>query len=178
MRERYLIRLYRHSRMGFIVVILFMLTYAWFLRKKMDMMYFPFNAMFAYERTGQDTILVYRLKLNDNPLNYTQFPYWKKDFLETSLRVYAHYLQAGRQVYAGQYILDKWGRKGWGDLMMKNLTPLDLDDQKQLAWYATFAGARLKTGDQVSLQYYRLIPDNIKGLVVADSGVVIKMPLQ
>ena len=151
MKDWFLFRLYRNSRLGFLVVILFILGYAYCLTHKMDMMMFPYNAMFAYDRKPGDSIMSYRIMVNDKDMHYTRFSYWKKDFLETSPRVFAHYLASGNTVYVDQYIKDSWGHGAMATWIKSRLSPGAVDLPAQMAWYARKAGIKARPGDVLSL---------------------------
>ena len=72
------------------------------------MMVFPYNAMFAYDRKPGDSIISYRIMVNERTYTTPDFLIGKKDFLETSPRVFAHYLESENTVYVDQYVKDRW----------------------------------------------------------------------
>lgn len=138
MRSLYLFRLYRQSKIGFIGVSLFVFVYALLLVKRMDMMLFPYNAMFAYNRSAADSGIVYRVKASEQPVLFTAFAYWKKDLLETAAFVYGRYVEAAHQVYLEQYLRSKPAFFQYE--FLQALYPSQASTAGWYRWYARLAG--------------------------------------
>lgn len=156
MHHLYLLRLYRHSKIGFIAAVLFVCVYTLLLLKRMDMMLFPYNAMFAYNRSAVDSGIVYRVKANDQPVLFTTFAYWKKDLLETSAFVYGRYVEADRKVYLEQYLLSKPALFQCN--LLHALYPGRASTAGWYRWYAAMAG--MPGATQFSMWKYRLKQHN------------------
>ena len=90
MSSTFLYKLLKHSKWAFVCVILYIVLYVVLMFKKMDTAMFPYNNMYSEPQHAQTTCCY--LKINGKRINYTQFIYWKKDFLEQSVTKYADYV--------------------------------------------------------------------------------------
>lgn len=175
MKDWYLFRLYRISKIAFLVVLAMMMGYAYCLTHSMDMMMFPYNAMFAYERKAGDSIITYRIHLNEKDIHITRFLYWKKDFFETSPRVFAHYISSGKNVYVDQYLQEKRMREPFAHWLKARLTPGSFDLAEQMAWYVRLAGEKIMPGDDLSVWAIHLSWQEGVGLVETGSQKILAL---
>jgi len=156
MKKTYLYRLFAYSKPAGLAAILFIFVYALLLYKKMDMAIFPFNAMFAYERPLGQSLMGYRLWVNDKPADFTHFPYWKKDMMETSLGVYARYLENGQALYIKSYLDQK--KSSWPPLgaLEDVLVPNTAGMASWPEWYARKASLAAGQGSNIRIIKYQM----------------------
>jgi hypothetical protein len=169
MKRSFLYRLARYSKAGFVAVILFVIAYAVVFFKKMDMAIFPYNAMFSLEPAAALHTDTYAIKLDDSLIHITQFPYWKKDFLEMSLKNYALYRQQGQSLYMHQYL----ATNTWLPAeISKKLVPQKKEAIGWPGWYLHFAGYKGKGKHKLTIMRYRLNFTQGKPSI-EDSSVII-----
>lgn len=125
---------------------------------------FPYNAMFAYNRMRTDMGFTYQVKADGKPIRFTNFPYWKKDLLETTAFVYARYVSSGHRVYLEQYLRSKPALFASG--LAPALYPEMPSSTSWYNWYAGFAG--VPAGQEYSLWQFQLVQTN-QGIQVVDS---------
>lgn len=170
MKKSFLYRLARYSKAGFIAVIIFIVLYATVFFKKMDMALFPHNAMFSFHPAVSWQINIYAMKLDDDSLiHITHFPYWKKDFLEMTLKNYAAYRQRGQVLYMHQYLAgNTWLPKKISD----RLVPPKNETIMWPGWYLHAAGYQGKGLHKLTVLEYRLSFATGKPAIL-DSSVVL-----
>jgi c-di-AMP phosphodiesterase-like protein len=171
MKQFYLYRLFKYSTPAFIVVILFLVWYSVVFYKKMDMIFFPYNSMYAIDFTKNNTASTYAMKLNGNRINITHQLYWKKDFLETTLSGYCKYLKHDRKVFMDDYINQKFKRVEVRNILLNRLTPEILSAMKWPQWYAAFAGYPARSKATVELMEYHFLFD--KGQAILTDSISI-----
>lgn len=157
MKKTFLSRLFAHSKPAGIACILFIFVYALLLYKKMDMTLFPLNAMFAYERPNSRPLTGYRLWVNDDPADFTKFPYWKKDLMETSLAVYARYHENNQTTFLRSYFDQKKSSWLWAGTWQERLIPDASYIGLWPVWYARKAGLEAPPGTNIRLLRYQLV---------------------
>lgn len=157
MKKTFLSRLFAHSKPAGIACILFIFVYALLLYKKMDMALFPLNAMFAYERPNSRPLTGYRLWVNDDPADFTKFPYWKKDLMETSLAVYARYHENNQTTFLRSYFDQKKSSWLWAGTWQERLIPDASYIGLWPVWYARKAGLEAPPGTNIRLLRYQLV---------------------
>lgn len=173
MKQLYLYRLYKYSTPAFIVVSLFLVWYSIVFYKKMDMIFFPYNSMYAIDFKKNNTASTYSMKLNGKRINISHQLYWKKDFLETSLFGYSKYLRHDRKVFMDDYINQKFNREVLRNIMLNKLTPGKISSENWIQWYVGFAGYTIPPKADIELMEYHFILD--KGeLLITDSVSVYK----
>lgn len=171
MKQLFLYRLYSHSKFGFILAMVFIISYAALLFKKMDMTLFPLNNMFAYPAKDDSYLTsAYLLKINGSPVYSTHFPYWKKDFMESSLSEYAKYLQNGNRIYMHQYLETKPSIPGF---IRENLLPRKEEVSQWPCWYAHFGGRVCISNASEELIKYKLSFSN-GSPIIKDSMIIYK----
>ena len=166
MRKTYLYQLFYYSKPAFILVVVFIFFYALFFAKKMDMLLFPHNSMFAYKPAQEsDYSKGYALRLNDAAIQYAAFPYWKKDFIESSLYTYAKYINQDKRVYLQQYF-DATGKvpEGW----QQKLVPSQKQAAQFLPWLIHFTGTKMDKNAKIELYEYQFAFQN-GNVVIKDS---------
>ena len=139
----------------------------------MDMVFFPYNSMYAINFKKNNTASVFAMKLNENKINITQHLYWKKDFLETSLFGYSKYIRHDRKVFMDDYIYQKFKREGIRNILLKRLTPEIKSAMDWPQWYAGFAGYTIPANATLELMEYQFTFDNGKA-IITDSVSIYK----
>lgn len=61
------------------------------------MIFFPYNDMFSSKIQHSNFKKCYLVKLNNDRIKFTDFPYWKKDILEQAPLKYANYINNNNQ---------------------------------------------------------------------------------
>lgn len=171
MKKTYIYRLFAYSKPAGLAAVLFIFVYALLLYKKMDMAIFPFNAMFAYQRPEDETLVGYRLWVNDNPADVTRFPYWKKDLMETSLGVYARYHENGQALYIKSYLDQKKSSWPWAASLQDKLVPNTTGLATWPAWYARKAGLTDRPGSNIRIMKYQLVWASGRP-IISDSAII------
>jgi hypothetical protein len=166
----FLYRLYKYSKAGFFLSIIFIVSFVFFFFKKMDMALFPYNDMFSVNKKA-DTVFAYGLKANGELVKITSFPYWKKDFLETSLNTYVKYVEHDRRVFMDYYIKSKQFSSTVENLLHDRLTPGKLAANAWPAWYSAYAGHTNYPPVEYGIERYSLVLRNGQ-VKVLDSSFV------
>ena len=164
MKRLFLFRLYKFSRPAFFFVLLFIIFYAVVFYKKMDMVIFPYNNMFALKTSPEISPSTYAMRINGKLVPITDFPYWKKDFLETSLFNFAKFLQQGEKVFLEDYLKAKGYSKWAGGILNDRLLPDKNGAKHWPVWYTDFANQDIKAGDTYEIVRYNFefTDDNYK----------------
>lgn len=165
MKQFFLYRLFKHSKPAFVFVILFLAWYSIVFYKKMDMIFFPYNSMYAIDFTKNNTASTYAMKINGSRINITDHLYWKKDFLETTLYGYCKYIRHGQKVFMDDYINQKFNREEVKNILLKRLTPGNISAMNWTQWYAGFAGYKIPQKATIELMEYQFIFDKGKALI-------------
>lgn len=177
MKHSFLYRLFKHSLPAFVFAAIFLLFYAITINKKMDMIFFPYNNMYAIDFSGTSTSSTYAMKINGNQVTITHNLYWKKDLLETSLNGYCRYLQHNRKVFLDDYLSYKFSNEQLRNLLTSHLTPDDSTAVNWPYWFAKTAGYTLPAGSEIEfLQYHFNLRDH--KAVLLDSVSIYKTILK
>jgi hypothetical protein len=166
MKRTYLYQLYQYSKPSFWLVVGFIGCYTFFFIKKMDMTIFPHNSMFA--AASQEDIHLYAVKLNDTIIPISDYLYWKKDFLESSVSGYARYIQNGNRVMLADYFSSG---KNIPAVISRRLVPRQDAAGNWLLWLASFMGKN--PGNNASLKLYRYAYDFSSGTAVLQDSTLI-----
>ncbi|MBU3713897.1 MAG: hypothetical protein FGM46_03010 [Ferruginibacter sp.] len=173
MQKTFLFRLYRHSKVAFIVMLLFMGGYVFFFFKKMDTVMFPYNGMFASSAENKNHSTIYAIRLNGKRIPYSNRMYWKKDFLEQSLSGYISFQQQ-QSSYLKTYLDSKQWGAGAKDFLRAGLIPSNIEAWP--LWYCKFAGSEVPSGSVVELFAYTF--DFKDGQpVMTDSSMMYKLAI-
>ena len=105
------------------------------------MILFPYNAMYSVDFYHNTKSSMYVMKIDNKAVLVTDKWYWKKDFLETSLRGFAHYVSDSDRVYMDHYIKNSFHSSGVQNYLLRALTPGKIKKLNWARWYADFAGA-------------------------------------
>ncbi len=154
-RKTFIYRLFDHSRTAFAIVVCFLVIYAFFFLKKMDMTIFAYNSMFVSEISGKHTD-AYALKINDKLLPISEKLWWKKDFLESSLIGFSVFLENEKKTYLQQYIVNKISDSTQKQYLLDRLTSYMVDPILFISNYARQAGYPLQTRDKLEIVKYRI----------------------
>lgn len=171
MKKLFLYRLYHHSRIAFLLSVIFIVVYAVLFIKKIDMVLFPYNNMFSLSSNQNMTAITHGVKINNNPVVYTHYSYWKKDLLETSVAKYALYQEKNKKVFLGEYLYEKQWSNATKLFLEKHLTPQSADSWP--VWYCNFAGYNIQTNDIIEIYRYKL-DFNTSYTRIIDSSLVYK----
>lgn len=157
-------------------MVLFMICYTILFYKKMDMVFFPYNSMYTIDFTKSNKAVTYTMKINGNIVKITNQPYWKKDFLETSLAGYCNYILHDRTVFLDNYINQKFRNEQARNILLNRLTPGKTAAINWPRWYARFAGYTIPENAAIELWQYDLSYE--KGnAVLTDSLSIYKTSL-
>lgn len=154
MKKLFLYRLFKYSKPAFLLAVIFITIYGVAISKKMSFVIFPYNAMYSVDFYGNNTGETYALKLNEKIIPITGKWYWKKDFLETSLRGFAHYIEDSNRVFMNHYLLYKFPKSSFSQYLETHLTPGVINDKDWVLWYTSFAGYNNKSNDSAVLVKY------------------------
>ncbi len=129
------------------------------------MVFFPYNSMFTFDFTKTKTSVTYSVKLNGEIIQITHQPYWKKNFLETSLYGYCKYISSGRTVFLDGYIKQKFRDEKIRDLLLNNLTPGKEASMDWPSWYCKFAGYSVPSKSNIELIQYNFSFENERAAI-------------
>lgn len=166
MKQLYLYRLFKHAPWAFTIIALFIISYAVVFYKKMDMTFFPYNSMYTIDFTKNYTAITYAMKINGEMIKITHRPYWKKDFLETSLSSYSKYISHNRSVFLDDYIHQKFTKEQTRKFLLERLTPDNSASNQWPYWYAHFAGYPIPENALIEIWQYHFRFDNGRTILV------------
>lgn len=155
MKRLYLYRLYRFSKLGFMLVVCFIAMYIFFFSKKMDAVFFPYNSMFSVTFHPSAATTTYAVAINNKRIVFTGNVYWKKDFLEESLINYSKYKTNGNRLFMHEFLEAKKIEHASSRFPYRNLLPVE-KGAPWLQWYVVFAGYTVRPGDELSILAYKL----------------------
>ena len=138
------------------------------------MVVFPYNSMFAIDFSNNNRSETYQLKINGNAVRFTDKWWWKKDFMETSLKRYALLLQD--TPYIEKYIAYAYANKPYTELFLTQLKPSATDKSRWLFWYAKFGNVAFKSDQVFSIWQYRLNFE--KEIISIDSSLIFTQTLK
>lgn len=118
------------------------------------MMLFPYNAMYSVDFYHNTKGSVYAMKVDGKIIPITQKWYWKKDFLETSLRGFGHYISDSGRVYMDHYIPHAFHNPNVQKHLLQALSPGKIEEQKWAEWFAEFAGVSVSNHSLFELYNY------------------------
>lgn len=156
------------------LVIMYFLLWLFFMTKKMDLLFFPYNDMFSHE-TKNDSVF-YVLKRNGQIVPITKKFYWKKDLLEQSILSYVKYHENDDKRYVDQFFLSrKDNNKCYGKIYPHLKTP-DIGFKDWAKWYLHQSGVVNQPHDKVEIleMHWKKIGENI---VFTDSSTVNSVEL-
>ncbi len=120
----------------------------------MDMIVFPYNDMFSCQNQNSKFKKCYFVKLNNERIKFTHFPYWKKDILEQAPLKYAIYLNSNHHNQISIFLKSKIQDSLILSFWERKLSPSQNDPTDWLNWYAGFSEKKLNKGDSLSLVEY------------------------
>jgi len=171
MKQLFLYRLFKHSKWAFAFIVLFLIFYAISFYKKMDMIFFPYNSMYAIDFTRANTASTYALKINGNPVKITNNLYWKKDLLETSLNAYCRYLKHDNNIFLNYYIVYRFKNKMIRELLLSRLIPGKKEARQWPLWYARTAGYEIPDTTTLEFMQYDFLFCNNKALLKDSTSI-------
>jgi hypothetical protein len=139
----------------------------------MDMIAFPYNDMFSSKIQHSKFKKCYFVKLNNDRIKFTDFPYWKKDLLEQAPLKYANYINNKHQNQLSVFLKTKFKDSGTLFFLESKLIPLQNETSDWLTWYANFSENKLKNGDSISLVEYSIFTES-NFPVITDSFTICK----
>jgi len=122
----------------------------------MDMIFFPYNDMFSYQIKNSKSQKSYFVKLNNDRIKFTDFPYWKKDILEQAPLKYTNYIINKKQNQIGIFLKSKIHDSSNLFFWQSRLTSLEKDPSDWLIWYVKFSGNKINNNDSISLVEYNV----------------------
>ena len=131
----------------------------------MDMVFFPYNNMYSVDFTGNNTATTYSMKVNGGIIKITHQPYWKKDFLETSLNGYCKYMLHNKKVFLDDYLNSKFSYEPTRNILLRNLTPSKTTVAYWPRWYIAFAGYPITSNATMELWQYNFKYEGEEALI-------------
>ena len=139
----------------------------------MDMTFFPYNDMFSSKIQNSQFKKYYVVKLNNERIKFSHFPYWKKDLLEQAPLKYATYLNNNYQNQLSVFLKSKFHDTPNYYFLESRLTPTNKKPSDWLIWYATFSENKINNGESISLvEYTRNTTSSV--LLFTDSFIICK----
>jgi len=120
------------------------------------MIVFPYNDMFSSQIENSTFKKCYFVKLNNDRIKFTDFPYWKKDILEQAPLKYANYINNNNQNQLSFFLKSKIHDSSNLFFWESRLTPSQKDPSDWLIWYVRFSGNKINKNDSISLVEYNI----------------------
>jgi len=120
------------------------------------MIVFPYNDMFSSQIQHSTFKKCYFVKLNNDRIKFTDFPYWKKDILEQAPLKYANYINNNNQNQLSFFLKSKIHDSSTLFFWESRLTPSQKDPSVWLIWYVKFSGNKINKNDSISLVEYNV----------------------
>ena len=120
------------------------------------MIVFPYNDMFSSQIQHSTFKKCYFVKLNNDRIKFTDFPYWKKDILEQAPLKYANYINNNNQNQLSFFLKSKIHDSSTLFFWESKLAPIQKDPSDWLIWYTTFSGNKINKSDSISLVEYNV----------------------
>ena len=120
------------------------------------MIVFPYNDMFSYQIENSTFKKCYFVKLNNDRIKFTDFPYWKKDILEQAPFKYPNYINNNNQNQLSFFLKSKIHDSSNLFFWESRLTPSQKDPSDWLIWYVRFSGNKINKNDSISLVEYNV----------------------
>lgn len=137
------------------------------------MLIFPYNAMYTIDFTQKNIASTYAMKIDGSRIEITKEPYWKKDFLETSLYGFGKYIEHDTTVFMNDYLKYRFSNEKLRNILMRGLTPGKNAMLSWPAWYCRFTGHKIPAGATVEIVKYNFSYENKKA-TLTDSIIVYK----
>jgi hypothetical protein len=150
MKTLYVYRLFKHSTWAGVGLVIYLLVTIWLCNKKMDWVLIPRNDMFSGQPIAPIE-RVPRLYVNNKPVRTSDMLYWKRDFLEQSMKLY---MKATEQNQA--YQLDWLKRKSAGHAWLNTFQECITPHSPKIEWYADMAGVSVENNDIVEIRFEKL----------------------
>jgi hypothetical protein len=139
----------------------------------MDMIVFPYNDMFSSQIQHSTFKKCYFVKLNNDRIKFTDFPYWKKDILEQAPLKYVNYINNNNQNQLSFFLKSKIHDSSTLFFWESKLAPIQKDPSDWLIWYIRFSGNKINKSDSISLVEYNVsIATNFP--ILMDSFIICK----
>ncbi len=122
----------------------------------MDMIFLPYNDMFSSKIQHSKFKKCYFVKLNNDRIKFTDFPYWKKDILEQAPLKFADYINNNNQNQLAIFLKSKIHDSSNLFFWKSRLTPLQKKPSDWLSWYVRFSGNKINKNDSISLVEYQI----------------------
>jgi len=139
----------------------------------MDMIVFPYNDMFSSQIENSTFKKCYFVKLNNDRIKFTDFPYWKKDILEQAPLKYANYINNNNQNQLSFFLKSKIHDSSNLFFWESRLTPSQKDPSDWLIWYVRFSGNKINKNDSISLVEYN-VSTTTDFPMIMDSFIICK----
>lgn len=137
------------------------------------MIFLPYNDMFSSKIQNSKFKKCYFVKLNNERIKFTGFPYWKKDILEQAPLKYAHYINNNNQNQLAIFLKSKIHDSSTLFFWESRLTPSQKDPSDWLRWYSAFSENKLNIEDSISLVEYS-INTLTSAPIITDSFTICK----
>ena len=137
------------------------------------MIVFPYNDMFSSQIENSTFKKCYFVKLNNDRIKFTDFPYWKKDILEQATLKYANYINNNNQNQLSFFLKSKIHDSSNLFFWESRLTPSQKDPSDWLIWYVKFSGNKINKNDSISLVEYN-VSTTTEFPMIMDSFIICK----
>lgn len=135
------------------------------------MLFFPYNNMYSIDFTKSNKATTYAMKMNGKLIRITHKPYWKKDFLETSLYGYCKYINHDRNVFLDDYLNQKCPNEQLRNILLGRLTAGKTAAMNWPQWYVQFAGYTVPAGATIELWQYNFSYESGVALLTDSSSI-------
>ena len=139
----------------------------------MDMIVFPYNDMFSSQIQNSTFKKCYFVKLNNDRIKFTDFPYWKKDILEQAPLKYANYINNNNQNQLSFFLKSKINDSSTFFFLESRLIPSYKNPSDWLIWHASFSGNKINKGDSIALVEYSISTKTVFP-ILTDSFTICK----
>lgn len=142
--------------------------------KKMDSVFTPYNGMFAFVNTKPNKTTTIAIKLDNKLVPYSNYLWWKKDFLENAIAFYSRYVLNARQVALKEYIKQKPFSNYQKEFLYKRLTPDSVLVKSFPRWLEDYVGKERNNYSMMEFVKYDFDFSDSK-LLLTDSTSLFKI---
>ena len=177
MSNFFLIKVYRSNKIFFYFIISFLFLYSISFSKKMDMLFFPYNNMFAEKGQFTNSSQTTALKINGILIPITSDFYLKKDFSEISMFNFGKWVDNDSKDFMFRYLVQKKIPLDIKNILIKNLTSPLYAKYTWPIWNAEFHNITIRVNDTLSVWRYNLKIINNE-MVVSDSSILLNYSIK
>ncbi|MFC4261443.1 hypothetical protein ACFOWM_01010 [Ferruginibacter yonginensis] len=177
MHKLFLYRLLKFNKIAALLVAAFLILYAVFFYKKMDMLLFPYNNMFTQQLNQNYVVTTYMMKVNQKPILISNDWYSKKDFSEAALTSFSKWIRNNKQDYMYQFVQQKTNDSAT-TATYKNKLFVDAQAAETWPqWFAVYHHFKLQKNDTILIWQYNLRMD-VSPVAIMDTAIIYKKIVQ